>query len=47
MFISDPDRIRIRPKVSDPSGSGYATLILAALICSAAGAPNDTVKVLT
>ncbi len=30
MFISDPDRIRIRPKVSDPygsgSGSGSATL---------------------
>ncbi len=30
MFISVPDRIRIRPKVSDPygSGSGSATLIL-------------------
>jgi hypothetical protein len=33
MFISDPDRIRIRPKVSDPygsgsgSGSGSATLV--------------------
>jgi hypothetical protein len=31
MFISDPDRIRIRPKVSGPygsgSGSGSATLI--------------------
>jgi hypothetical protein len=26
MFISDPDRIRIRPKVSDPYGSGSATL---------------------
>jgi hypothetical protein len=25
-FISVPDRIRIRPKVSDPSGSGSATL---------------------
>jgi hypothetical protein len=22
MFISDPDRIQIRPKVSDPYGSG-------------------------
>jgi hypothetical protein len=35
MFISVPDRIRIRPKVSDPygsgsgSGSGSATLIAA------------------
>jgi hypothetical protein len=25
-FISVPNRIRIRPKVSDPSGSGSATL---------------------
>jgi hypothetical protein len=40
MFISVPDRIRIRPKVSDPygsgSGSGFATLLLNSSFDSAA-----------